>query len=327
MRPIRWDGRRLEVIDQRLLPIREKWIEISTPKEAYKAIREMVVRGAPLIGVVGAFGVAFAAKGGKEEMKKKAEMIKNARPTAVNLTWAVERVVKKANRSENVFEAALREAEKIMFEEEERSKAIGVHGEPLFKDGDTVLTHCNAGSLATVDYGTALAPLRIAKEKGKRIKVIATETRPVLQGARLTTYELLKDGFEVTLISDTMVGYVMWLGKVDKVIVGADRVLKDGHVINKIGTYQIAVLAKRHRIPFYVAFPSSTFDPKTKLKKVKIEERDPKEVIYVKRCRIAPKDVEVFNPAFDITPPELVTAMITEKGIIYPPYEENLRLL
>lgn len=327
MKPIRWDGRRLQVIDQRLLPIREKWVEISTPDEAYRAIRKMVVRGAPLIGVVGAFGVAFAAKGGKEEMEKKAKMIKSARPTAVNLTWAVERVLRKAVKSKDVFKAAISEAEKIMLEEEERSKAIGIHGEPLFEDGDTVLTHCNAGSLATVDYGTALAPLRIAKEKGKRIMVIVTETRPVLQGARLTTYELLKDGFEVTLISDTMVGYVMWLGKVDKVIVGADRVLKDGHVINKIGTYQIAVLAKRHGIPFYVALPSSTFDPKTELKEVKIEERDPKEVIYVKRCRIAPKDVEVFNPAFDITPPELVTAMITEKGIIYPPYEENLRLL
>ena len=322
-----WDGLKLKVIDQRLLPIRERWIGISTPEEAYMAIREMVVRGAPLIGVVGAFGVAFAAKGGKEEMGRKAGMIKNARPTAVNLGWAVERVVKKAIKSKDVFEAAIREAERIMSEEEERSRAIGIHGESLFKDGDTVLTHCNAGSLATVDYGTALAPLRIAKEKGRRIRVIATETRPVLQGARLTTYELLKDGFDVTLISDTMVGYVMWLGKVDKVIVGADRVLKDGHVINKIGTYQIAVLAKRHGIPFYVALPSSTFDPKTRLEEVKIEERDPKEVLYVKRCRIAPKDVKIFNPAFDITPPELVTAMITEKGMIYPPYEENLKLL
>ena len=327
MKPLKWDGRRLWVIDQRLLPIRERWVEISTPEDAYRAIREMVVRGAPLIGVVGAFGVAFAARGGREEMKRKAELIKDARPTAVNLTWAVERVMKKSINSKDVFKAAIREAERIMAEEEERSRMIGIHGEPLFEDGDTVLTHCNAGSLATVDYGTALAPLRIAKEKGKRIKVIATETRPVLQGARLTTYELLKDGFDVTLISDTMVGYVMWLGKVDKVIVGADRVLKDGHVINKIGTYQIAVLAKRHGIPFYVALPSSTFDPKTKLDEVKIEERDPNEVIYVKRCRIAPKQVKVFNPAFDVTPPELVTAMITERGIVYPPYEENLGLL
>lgn len=327
MRPIEWDGRRLRVIDQRLLPTKEKWIEISTPEEAYEAIKNMVVRGAPLIGVVGAFGVAFAAKGGEEEMRRKAEMIKSARPTAFNLAWAVERVVSRATGFENVFEVALREAEIIMKEEEERCKAIGMHGEPLFEDGDTVLTHCNAGSLATVDYGTALAPLRIAKEKGKRIKVIVTETRPVLQGARLTTYELLKDGFDVTLISDTMVGYLMWLGEVDKVIVGADRVLKDGHVINKIGTYQIAILSKRHRIPFYVAFPSSTFDPNTELRDVRIEERDPKEIIYIKGRRIAPKGVKVFNPAFDVTPPELVTAMITEKGIIYPPYEENLKFL
>ena len=306
-----------------MLPIKEVWRKIKTSQQAFLAIRKMVVRGAPLIGVVGAFGMAFAAKG--KDIEEEAKRLKRARPTAINLMWAVDRVHEKAK--EGGYKEAIKEAEKIMQEEEDRSKNIGRHGEPLFDDGDTVLTHCNAGSLATVEYGTALAPLRIAKEKGKRLKIFATETRPVLQGARLTTYELLKDGFDVTLISDTMVGYVMYLGLVDKVVVGADRVLKDGHVINKIGTYQIAILARRHEIPFYVALPSSSFDPVTKLEEVKIEERGPDEVIYVGRCRIAPKSINVFNPAFDITPPELVTAFITEKGIVNPPFRRALSAL
>jgi eIF-2B alpha/beta/delta-like uncharacterized protein len=303
--------------------MKEIWRKIETPRQAFLAIKRMAVRGAPLIGVVAAFGMAFAAKG--KDVEKEARRLKSARPTAINLMWAVDRVYDKAKRGG--YEEAIREAEKIMQEEEDRSKNIGKHGEPLFDDGDAVLTHCNAGSLATVEYGTALAPLRIAKEKGKRLKVFATETRPVLQGARLTTYELLKDGFDVTLISDTMVGYIMYLGLVNKVIVGADRVLKDGHVINKIGTYQIAILAKRHKIPFYVALPSSSFDPITGLEEVKIEERDPNEVIYVRRCRIAPESVNVFNPAFDITPPELVSAFITEKGIVNPPFRRGLSTL
>ncbi len=327
MRPIKWDGKELWVLDQRLLPTREKWVKISSPEDAFKAIKDMIIRGAPLIGVVAAFGLAFSDSFEKDRVKEKAEMLKRARPTAINLAWAVDRVYRRAVSSKNPRTDALREAEKIMEEEERRARAIGEYGEPLIEDGDVVLTHCNAGSLATIEYGTALAPLRVAKEKGKVVKVIATETRPVMQGARLTTYELLKDGFDVTLISDTVVGYLMYLRKVNKVIVGADRVLRDGHVVNKIGTYQIAVLAKRHDIPFYVALPSSTFDPHTNLNDVEIEERSPLEVIYIKGRRIAPKDVKVFNPAFDITPPELVTAFITDKGLIYPPFEENLTKL
>lgn len=335
MRPIKWDNQHLRVLDQRLLPTRTKWIEINCAEDAFNAIRNMAVRGAPLIGIVAAFGLALELQKytpmSKEELIKKAGEIKDylstARPTAVNLRWALEREVEALQNADNISdakEAVVARAVELMNYEEQTSRLIGEYGEKLIENGDTILTHCNAGSLATVEYGTALAPIRFAIKKGKSVKVIATETRPALQGSRLTAYELMKDGIDVTLISDTMVGYTLSLGMVDKVFVGADRVLNDGHVVNKIGTYQIAVLASRHKIPFYSAMPWSSVDMETKLSEVRIEQRNPLEVETVKGRRIAPKGVKVFNPAFDITPPELVTALVTDRGIIYPPYSKGL---
>ncbi len=321
MRPIKIENEEVWVLDQRLLPTREKWIKISSVEDAYKAIKMMVVRGAPLIGVVAAYGLALSAKKVKDasEYIKIGEWLKTARPTAINLMWAVDRVLN-SSKDKISFVKAWEEASKIFNEELDNARRIGEKGEPLFNDGDTVLTHCNAGALATVDYGTALAPLRIAKERGKKIKVFATETRPVMQGARLTTYELAKDGFDVTLIADTAVGLTMMKGYIKKVIVGADRVLKDGTTLNKIGTFQVATLAKRFNIPFYVALPSSTLDLKSQVDDVIIEQRPPEEIFYIKGKRIAPRGIKAFNPAFDITPPELITAIITEKGVYYPPF-------
>ncbi len=315
----------LRVLDQRALPTRVRWREVDGVDSAYDAIKTMVVRGAPLIGVVGAFGLALELlrrEPGPEEARALAGRLASARPTAINLPRAVDRVLGSYLRGG--ADEALREAKAIMEYERESARMIGVHGERLLEDGDVVLTHCNAGALATVEYGTALAPIRVAIERGKRISVIVDETRPVLQGARLTAFELVKDGIDTTLISDTMVGYAMSKGLVDKVIVGADRVLIDGHVFNKIGTYQVAVLAKTHGVPFYVAIPLSTLDPKSSPGEVVIEERDPKEVLYVRGRRIAPRGVKVMNPAFDMTPPEYVTAIITEKGVAEPPYRESL---
>lgn len=320
MRPIRVDGERVQVLDQRLLPTRERWMEISSEQDAFYAIRNMVVRGAPLIGVVAAYGLALSLKSPGVDVHELADHLKSARPTAINLEWAVNRVVRAVEGRGDMFSAAWEEANRIFNEELESARRIGEYGEPLFSDGDVVETHCNAGALATVDYGTALAPLRVAKEKGKRISVIADETRPVLQGARLTAYELLKDGFDVTVIADTAVGYLMSRGIIKKVIVGADRVLSDGTTINKIGTFQVAVLANRFRIPFYVALPYSTLDLKSRAEDVKIEERDPNEVLMIRGRRIAPRGAKALNPAFDITPPELITAIITDRGVFYPPF-------
>ncbi|MGC8568776.1 MAG: S-methyl-5-thioribose-1-phosphate isomerase [Nitrososphaeria archaeon] len=321
MRPIKVKGEEVLVLDQRLLPTREKWVRIGSAEDAYNAIKTMIVRGAPLIGVVAAYGLALSAKkvSDMEEYRKMGEWLKTARPTAINLMWAVDRVLRATGNTPS-FEKSWEEANRIFNEELENARKIGENGEPLFEDGDVVLTHCNAGALATVDYGTALAPLRVAKEKGKNIRVFATETRPVLQGARLTAYELVKDGFDVTLIADTAVGLTMMKGYIKKVIVGADRVLRDGTTINKIGTFQVATFAKRFNIPFYVALPSSTLDLKSRVEEVVIEERSPEELFYIKGRRIAPRGVKAFNPAFDITPPELITAIITEKGVYYPPF-------
>ncbi|MGC8661933.1 MAG: S-methyl-5-thioribose-1-phosphate isomerase [Nitrososphaeria archaeon] len=317
MRPIRVNGTTVEVLDQRLLPVREKWVRINSYEDAYDAIKNMVVRGAPLIGVVAAFGLALTSP--SKNLDEAARRLKGARPTAINLAWAVDRVQKAAEGSAS-SKAALREALRIFNEELDNAHAIGENGEKLFSDNDKVLTHCNAGALATVDYGTALAPIRVAREKGKNLKLYATETRPVMQGARLTSYELLKDGFDVTLIADTAVGYTMSCGMISKVIVGADRVLRDGTTMNKIGTFQVATMAKKFNIPFYVALPSSTLDLKSELKDVKIEERDSSELTQIRGRRTAPKGVKVFNPAFDITPPDLISAIITEKGVYYPPF-------
>jgi len=327
MRTIKWCDGVVVTIDQTVLPLREEWIELRSCMEVASAIKEMKMRGAPLIGVAAAYGMALAAyhsnaKTRREfmrELEKCAEILRNTRPTAVNLFWAIDRIMNKARSSEGSLEDLRRdvisEALKMADEDVEMNRRIGKHGAKLLSNGDTVLTHCNAGSLATVEYGTALAVVRAAWEEGKRIKVIADETRPKLQGARLTTYELMRDGIPVTLITDNMAGYVMSKGLVDKVIVGADRIVKDG-VVNKIGTYTVAVLAEKHGIPFYVAAPTSTFDLSRRSRDVIIEERDPEEVTHIGSVRIAPEGVDVMNPAFDITPLRYVDAIICEKGIL-----------
>ncbi|MDQ4050254.1 MAG: S-methyl-5-thioribose-1-phosphate isomerase, partial [Thermoproteota archaeon] len=244
--------------------------------------------------------------------------------------WALQRVMDKARRArtlEGAKKAVLDEALGMAQEDIETNRKIGAHGRNLFRDGDMVLTHCNAGSLATVAYGTALGVIRAARESGKRLSVIATETRPVMQGSRLTAFELQHDGIDVSLISDTAVGHMMAIGAINHVIVGADRVLRTGHVFNKIGTYQVAILANKHNVPFYVAAPLSTFDFESAPDDVIIEDRSMEEVVKVGKRRIAPKGIRVFNPAFDMTPPELITGIITEKGVLKPPFEKSLKSL
>jgi len=327
MRTIEWRNGVVVTIDQTLLPEREVWMEIRSCREMAEAIREMKIRGAPLIGAAAAYGLSLTAYYSEarsreaflEEIECSAELLKATRPTAVNLFWAIERILNRVRNAEGDVEAlkstVIEEANRIANEDAEVNRKIGEYGSRLISDGDTVLTHCNAGRLATVDYGTALAIIRVAWEEGKRIKVIATETRPKLQGARLTAYELMRDGIPITLITDNMVGYVMYRGLVNKVIVGADRIVRDA-VINKIGTYTIAVLANKHRIPFYVAAPLSSFDINSFARDVIIEERSPKEVTHIGSIRIAPIGVNALNSAFDITPIKYVDAIICEKGIL-----------
>ena len=327
MRTIEWRDGVVATIDQTVLPDREVWIELRDIGEVASALKEMKMRGAPLIGVAAAYGLALTAYHSKaesredllRELEESAETLRRTRPTAVNLFWAVERILNKAKETrggaQKLRETVLAEAEKMADEDVDVNRRIGKHGSNLISDGDIILTHCNAGSLATVDYGTALAVVRVAWEEGKRIKVIADETRPKLQGARLTVYELVRDGIPVTLITDNMAGYLMSRGLVQKVIVGADRIVRDA-VINKIGTYTVAILAHEHGIPFYVAAPISTFDLSKESDDVTIEERDPNEVTRVRSVRVAPEDVEVMNPAFDITPLKYVDAIICEDGVL-----------
>ena len=327
MRTIEWRDGVVATIDQTVLPDREVWIELRDIGEVASALEEMKMRGAPLIGVAAAYGLALTAYHSKaesredllRELEESAETLRRTRPTAVNLFWAVERILNKAKETrggaQKLRETVLAEAEKMADEDVDVNRRIGKHGSNLISDGDVILTHCNAGSLATVDYGTALAVVRVAWEEGKRIKVIADETRPKLQGARLTVYELVRDGIPVTLITDNMAGYLMSRGLVQKVIVGADRIVRDA-VINKIGTYTVAILAHEHGIPFYVAAPISTFDLSKESDDVTIEERDPNEVTRVRSVRVAPEDVEVMNPAFDITPLKYVDAIICEDGVL-----------
>jgi methylthioribose-1-phosphate isomerase len=329
MRTIEWKDGIVELIDQTKLPNEVVWIKIADYNTMASAIKEMKLRGAPLIGVAAAFGLALCAFHSKtktseeliKELEKAADALKKTRPTAVNLFWAIDRIIQKAKKTvgtkEILVQAVVEEAKKMADEDVKINKKMGKHGAELLDDGDTVLTHCNAGSLATVDYGTALGVIRAAIEEGKNIKVISCETRPRLQGAKLTCYELIHDGISVTLISDTMVGYVMSKGMVDKVVVGADRIVRDA-VLNKIGTYNLAILAFEHGIPFYVAAPISTMDQNISSSDAVIEERNPLEVTNVGCERIAPEGIKVLNPAFDITPLEYVDAVITEKGILVP---------
>jgi methylthioribose-1-phosphate isomerase len=328
MRTIRWQNGTVITPDQTKLPLQEVTLEIKTVKQMAEAIKTLRVRGAPLLGAAAGFGVALAAYHSKANSKEKllAELenagvvIKRQRPTAVNLFWGADRVLGKARSTkgnvEAVKQAVISEAQKIADEDAEQNHVIGKNGSVLIQDGDTILTHCNAGELATVEYGTALGVIRAAWEEGKKIKVIVDETRPLLQGSRLTAYELKRDGIPVTLITDNMAGYVMSKGLVDKVIVGADRIVQDA-VINKIGTFPLAVLVHEHGIPFYVAAPKSTFDLQHKASDVIIEERKPEEVICIGSQQIAPDGVNVMNPAFDITPLKYVSAIICETQVYY----------
>ena len=329
MRTIEWKDGTVVIIDQTKLPNETVWVKIVDYKIMASAIKDMKLRGAPLIGVAAAYGLALAAFHSQaktredllKELEEAAAMLRKTRPTAVNLFWAIDRVMKKAKEvtgtKEALAEAVVAEAKMMAEDDVETNRKMGKYGATLIDDGDTVLTHCNAGSLATVDYGTALGVIRGAIEAGKKIKVISCETRPRLQGAKLTCYELMRDGIPVTLISDTMVGYVMSQGMVDKVVVGADRIVRDA-VLNKIGTYNVAVLANEHGIPFYVAAPISTMDQSRTAKDAVIEERSPNEVTNIGSERIAPEGINVLNPAFDITPLEYVDAVITEEGILVP---------
>ena len=323
------------MIDQTALPNRLSYVRYTRPDQVASAIKTMVVRGAPAIGVAGAMGIALAAVRSRatrlpdlvRELEAAAALLRGTRPTAVNLFWGIDRVMGAARRASSVREAKTSvEAEVRAMEEEdiEANRRLGKNGADLVRDGDTILTQCNAGALATVGYGTALGVVRAAVEQGKLVKVIVPETRPALQGARLTAFELARDRIACTLISDTAVGHMLSLGRVDSVIVGADRITKDGFVFNKIGTYQEAVLAKRHGVPFYAAAPRSTFDLTRTHEKVAIEERGADEVVQVRGKRIAPKGVPVANPAFDMTPPELVTAMVTDRGVVNPPFETSI---
>ena len=326
------------MIDQTKLPNQLLFVTFDDYHQVADAIRNLVVRGAPAIGVSGAFGLALASLQSKADSKEKLlddlekakKILFETRPTAVNLAWGLERIMKIAktgNSVEQIKEMVINEAKLMADEDIEINKAMGRNGSELFENNDTIMTHCNAGALATVAYGTALGVIRATKESGKNVKVIATETRPVQQGSRLTAFELKHDGFDVSLIPDTAVGYSMANGLVDKVVVGADRIVRTGHVFNKIGTYQVATMAKQHGIPFYVAAPLSTFDMKSNAEDVVIEMRKGTEVTGEGDNKTAPDNIGVINPAFDMTPPELITGIITEKGVAKPPYEESIKKL
>lgn len=332
MRTIDWEHEKntIVMIDQTLLPAEHRVIECSTVESLCEAISSLRVRGAPALGAAGGFGVALSTFRSSassldellEDIKEAGETITATRPTAVNLSWGVKRVIRAVEDARNVKEAkafALEEAKAIADEDVEKNKKLGEHGAELLEDGDTVLTHCNAGRLACVDWGTALGVIRSAIAQGKDIKVIACETRPLNQGSRITAWELMQDKIPVTLITDSMSGHVMRKGMVDKVIVGADRITQDA-VFNKIGTYTHSVIAREHGIPFYVAAPVSTFDFEHLENEVEIELRKPEELKFFGDYQIAPLDVEIYNPAFDATPMENVTALITENGIFYPPF-------
>ena len=335
MKPVYFEKESLKLINQTLLPT-EYIIETYTDyREIAKAIANMIVRGAPAIGVTAAYGFYFGALEYKKEsreifsekMKEVAEELASTRPTAVNLFWALNRMKKviEDHPEKTVAEwvkLLKAEAHQICQEDIQMCRDMGKFGAKLLHHGDTILTHCNAGSLATADYGTALGVIRAAIEEGKEISVYADETRPFLQGARLTAYELQADGIPVTLITDNMAGWMMKLGRIDGVVVGADRIAMNGDVANKIGTYSVSVLAKAHGIPMYVAAPTSTIDFSIKSgDEIIIEERDTHEISHIAGVQIAPDGIRMENPAFDVTPHQNITAIITEKGVIYPPYD------
>jgi methylthioribose-1-phosphate isomerase len=335
---LRWEGGRpgfVRMIEQTRLPNDCELLDVRTVDQMVDAIRRLAVRGAPAIGIAAAFGVLLAVQELRDTerdnvlgvAREAAATLAKARPTAVNLFWALDRMVERASRDHAsgksgpaIVEGLFDEANRMWQEDREACRKIGEHGAALFEDGDTVLTHCNAGGLATADCGTALAPIYVAKERGKKIAVYAGETRPLLQGARLTAWELLQSGIDVTLITDSMAARVMFEGKIDAVLVGADRIARNGDVCNKIGTYGVALLANAHKIPFYVCAPLSSFDAKLAHGGlIPIEERAAEEITHSFGTRTAPEGVQVYNPAFDLTPAHLVTAIVTEAGVIERP--------
>jgi len=336
VKTIEWKNDRVIMLDQRLLPHREVYRVCRDSNDVAAAIRQMVIRGAPAIGVAAAMGVALGAlrsspKSFDRSFERNLAALGKTRPTAVNLFWALQRMrqVYLANRSQGIdaVKGALKEeAQKIYKEDIAANRQLGKYGVSLLRNAKKIMTHCNAGALATAGYGTALGVLRALKESGKEFEVFVNETRPFLQGARLTAWELKKEKIPATLITDNMAGYLMQSGKVDAVVVGCDRVAANGDVANKIGTYTLAVLARRHAIPFYVAGPTSSIDVDCASgKDIPIELRDPKEVSHIFGKAQAPKGTHVFNPAFDVTSHDLVSAIITEKGVIHPPYQQNIR--
>lgn len=336
---LKWENWTLLLLDQTILPNEVKYQEIKSVEETYVAIRDMIVRGAPAIGVAAGYGMALAAykieasnsEDFLTELAKKAEYLNSARPTAVNLSWAVERMMKKAQSLKyktphEIVQLLEKEAIDIHEEDIAINKAIGENLLSLLHENDTVLTHCNAGALATADYGTALSPFYLAKERGMKLSVYADETRPRLQGARLTSFELYSAGVDVTLISDNMAAVVMSQGKIDAVIVGCDRIAANGDTANKVGTFNVSILAKKFGVPMYIAAPTPTIDMNCESgKQIPIEERDGDEILCINGVYIAPKGMKTYNPAFDVTPAENITAIVTERGIVLPPFAENLK--
>jgi len=343
IKTLEWTDEGVVMIDQRLLPTEEIYPVFTTAEEVAWAIREMVVRGAPAIGVAAAMGVALgmrdftsdSATVFEDEFDRVCKLIGSTRPTAVNLFWAIDRMrnlygqLKGDGQSpESIRERLIEEARSMHAEDIEANRALGHFGAELIPDGGTVLTHCNAGALATAGYGTALGVIRAAVESGKTVSVFADETRPFLQGARLTAWELHHDGIPVTLITDNMAGHFMKLGRISCVVVGADRIAANGDVANKIGTYSVAVLARENNVPFYVAAPVSTLDLTMESgDEIPIEERPSREVTHVRDVALAPAGIQIANPAFDVTPNRYVAAIITEKGIARPPFRESLQAL
>jgi len=341
IKTLEWTDEGVRFIDQRKLPTEETYLTCTTYEEVADAIRDMVVRGAPAIGVTAAMGIALGVRDAEgdhvSELRRHfdeiCETIGETRPTAVNLFWAIRRMQDRFEACsempvEQIKQALILEAQRMYVEDIAANEAMGKHGAALMPSSGGVLTHCNAGALATCGYGTALGVIRAAVESGKKLQVFADETRPFLQGSRLTAWELVKDGIPTTVISDNMAGTIMKQGKIDAVVVGADRIAANGDVANKVGTYTVAVLAKEHGIPFYVAAPFSTVDLETPDgSKIPIEQRATREVTHIAGKAIAPEGVKVENPAFDVTPAKYVTAIITERGVVQAPYEENLRKL
>jgi len=338
LKTIEWKDNSVIMIDQTKLPNSLEYVTCTDYNDVASAIRNLVVRGAPAIGVSGAFGLALAAL--QSSAKEKEQLIQDletakkilfeTRPTAVNLVWGLEKImsVTKGDKTVEQIRGSIIETAKQMARDDiQINMSIGKNGSELFSQNDTIMTHCNAGALATVGYGTAIGVIRATKDSGKNIKVIATETRPIQQGSRLTAFELKHDGIDVSLIPDTAVGYTMANGLVNGVIVGADRILRTGHVFNKIGTYQVATMAKKHNIPFYVAAPLSTFDLQSKPDDIIIEQRKASEVTGVGDKKTAPDGIDVINPAFDMTPPELISAIITESGVVKPPFQQSIKEL